>query len=321
MTKNIPSIDISIVIPVYCNQDSLEPLFDLIKNNVIAHFPNRTFEVIFIDDGSKDASLNKLFQIKSKNTDKVKIIKFTRNFGQNAATIAGIKHSVGQFIVMIDADLQDPPELMVDMINYFFKDNDEIIICTRAKRKESLYRRGISALWYGFIQRLTFPEFPKKGFNYFGISNRVKQVLLESSSNANPLTNILVVWTGFPIKYIPYTREKRTFGKSEFTFYKKIRVAFDSLVSFSFFPIRFMTVTGFIVALLGFVYAAMLFISYFAGGEYPFKGWTPIMILILILSGLQMLMLGVLGEYLWRTLDGVRNRALYIIEKTYDQAE
>jgi dolichol-phosphate mannosyltransferase len=205
-----------------------------------------------------------------------------------------------------------------EIIEAYYTEGFEIAVGVRQERKESLYRRAGSSLWYKILRKLTFPEFPEKGFNYFGISKKVKDMILEDISNGTQLSNVLIVWTGFPIKNIPYTRQKREHGKSKFGLLKKIQAMFDSLVSFSFFPIRIMTVLGFIISFLGFGYAALIFISKIIGNPFPYKGWVPMMILILVLSGFQMLMIGIIGEYLWRTLDVARKRSTYVIEKIFE---
>jgi dolichol-phosphate mannosyltransferase len=312
------SVDVSIIVPVYFNQESLNILFDRIKNNVIENNPQRTFEIIFIDDGSKDKSLEVLLNLKRTYPQYVKIIKFTRNFGQGAAVTAGLRTVKGKFVINVDADLQDPPELMNEMIEAYYNENFEIVVGIRQERKESLYRRAGSSLWYKILRKLTFPEFPEKGFNYFGISEKVKDMVLEDVRNGTQLSNVLIVWTGFPIKNIPYTRQKREHGKSRFGLLKKIQAIFDNLVAFSFFPIRMMTVLGFIIAFLGFAYASLIFVSKLLGNPLPSGGWVPMMILILVLSGFQMLMIGIIGEYLWRTLDVARKRSAYVIEKIFE---
>jgi len=312
------NVDVSIIVPVYFNGESLNTLFDRIKKNVIEKNHNRTFEIIFIDDGSKDKSLEVLLNLKRTYPEYIKIIKFTRNFGQGPAITAGLRTAKGNFTISIDADLQDPPELMNEMIESHYADGFEIAVGIRQERKESLYRRAGSSLWYKILRKLTFPEFPEKGFNYFGMSKKVKDMVLEDINNGTQLSNVLIVWTGFPIKNIPYTRQSREHGKSRFGLLKKIKYIFDNLVSFSFFPIRMMTVLGSIIAFLGFAYAALIFFSKLLGNPLPSGGWVPMMILILVLSGFQMLMTGIMGEYLWRTLDVARKRSAYVIEKIFE---
>lgn len=312
------NIDVSIIVPVYFNEESLVKLTEEIYTKVIKKVTDKTFELIFIDDGSKDQSLNVLLQLKKTYPELIKIIKFTRNYGQGIAITAGLRIAEGKFVINIDADLQDPPELMIDLIKAHFEDGFETAIAIRKYRKESLYRRAGSSIWYHILKKLTFPEFPEKGFNYFGISKKVKDILLEDIQNGSSFSTVLIVWTGFPMKELPYTRQKRDFGKSRLGFLGKVQSITENLVSFSFFPIRFMTVLGIIISFIGFAYAALIFFGRIFGAKVPYEGWTPMMILILVLGGFQMLMIGVMGEYLWRTLFITRKRSLYVIEKIFD---
>ena len=165
---------------------------------------------------------------------------------------AGFQFAKGNFILTIDADLQDPPELINEMIDAFFKDGFQVVAAMREGRKEFLYRKIGSSIWYQIVQKLTFPEFPNKGFNVYGLSKNANKVFLENILHGTPISNVLIVWLGYPVKYIPYQREKREEGKSKFHIGKKIKTIFDLLGSFSFFPIRFLTVIGGIIAFLGF---------------------------------------------------------------------
>jgi glycosyltransferase involved in cell wall biosynthesis len=306
----------SIVIPVFNNQGSLSILFDLIMEKVIKQFTDSTFEVIMIDDGSSDNSLNELLELKSKFPNYIKIIKFTRNFGQLAAIMAGYNNSTGKCVINISADLQDPPELISEMIKYFEKDKYEIVICTRINRDEGFIRKSTSKLFYNLIRKLSFRDMPLGGFDYVLLSERAKRIVLESKE-ANPFWQGQILWMGFKIKYIPYKRLMRPIGKSAWTLSKKIKMLIDGILGYSYLPIRLMSFLGLIIALLGFTYAIVIFFEKIFG-RVPFKGWAPIIILILVLSGIQMLMLGIIGEYLWRTLDQVKSRPHYIIENIYD---
>jgi dolichol-phosphate mannosyltransferase len=309
-------IDYSIIIPVYCNQEELEKTYQAIINEVVKHNPTRSYEIIFIDDGSLDSSFDKMMELKSKNPHHIKIIKFTRNFGQVSAIRAGLEYSSGQCVVNISADMQDPPELINDMLGYHFKEGFSIVICKRDAREESLFRRKTSKFFYKIMKKLSFPNMPEGGFDYFLIGSKVKDAMIRTKE-ANPFLQGQILWTGYPIKFIPYQRKKRETGTSKWTFGMKIKYLIDGVMAYSYFPLRFMTIMGIIISSLGFLYAiAIFFIKIFGG--IPVKGWAPIMIVLLILSGFQMLMLGVIGEYVWRTLEQVRRRDHYIIDKIYD---
>ena len=310
------NIHCSIIIPVYYNEGTLTKTFNIIKKEIIEKNSDKEFEIIFIDDGSGDNSLVELTELKKEHSNLIKIIKFTRNFGQVAAIMAGYQYAKGECIISISADLQDPPELINKMLNYHFTDNYNIVICHRKTRGESFFRRITSSIFYKMIKKLSFPNMPPGGFDFALISNRVKEVIL-SKQEANPFWQGQILWTGYKIKLIPYERKKREIGQSRWTFSKKIKYLIDGLMSYSYFPLRLMSITGIIVSMAGFIYAIIIFFARIFNA-IPIKGWAPLMIVLLVLSGIQMLMLGIIGEYLWRALDQVRNRCLYVIEKIYE---
>ncbi len=306
------SKDISIVVPVYYNQGSLLKTYSRIVDDVLKKYNDKTYEFIFVDDGSRDKSFEELIQIKNINQDHVKIIKFSRNFGQVAAILAGYQQAQGKCIINISADLQDPPELIKQMLDYFFNEHSEIVICNRIDRDESLFRRATSRFFYNLMKKLCFPNMPSGGFDFILISRKVADIIL-SNNEANMFLQGQILWTGFNIKYIPYKRLKREIGKSRWTFGKKIKYLLDGILGYSYFPLRLISIIGILTSFFGFLYAFVILYNRLFG-NVPFEGWAPLMILILLLSGIQMLMLGVIGEYLWRALDQVRKRPQYIIE-------
>lgn len=315
---NSLEIQCSIIIPVYSNESTLNELFYIIKEKVISVNSDLRFEIIFIDDGSGDNSFQEIVKIKRDNPELVKIIKFTRNFGQVSALFAGYQKAKGDCVINISADLQDPPELMNEMLSEYYDQNQnyKIVICSRAGRDESIYRTKTSHFFYKIIRTLTFRNMPEGGFDYVLLSKEVINYGL-IHSESNPFWQGQILWTGFSTKIIEYRRRKRKNGKSGWSFAKKIKYLIDGILSYSYFPIRLMSILGIIIALFGFIYAIIIVIERFLG-NVPFKGWAPIMVLVLILSGIQMLMLGIIGEYLWRTLEQVRKRPSFIIERIID---
>lgn len=308
-------IDCSIIVPVYYNEGSLVKTFDLLDKEVIKKNKEMNFEIIFIDDDSGDNSLSVLLELKNAHQI-VKVIKLSRNFGQGAAILAGYTYARGKTLVTIAADLQEPPELINQMLDGYFKENHHIVICTREAREESFFRRKTSRIFYGIIRRISFPDMPKGGFDFFLISARVKDLIVRSNEK-NPFLQGQVLWSGFKAKFIPYKRKERETGKSRWALAKKIKYLIDGMLAYSYLPLRLMSVLGIIISALGFLYTIVIFFSKILGG-IPIKGWAPTMIVILVLSGFQMLMLGIIGEYLWRTLDQVRNRDNFIVEEIYD---
>ena len=305
--------DISIIIPVYCNAESIEDTISKIKKEVIEKQTNYSFEIICIDDGSDDNSYEVMLDIYYRNRNLVKLIKFTRNFGQVQAIFSGYEASCGACVVNVSADLQDPLELMNEMISIFFEQNIPIVIGKRIDRDESNYRKLTSLIFYKLIQKLSFDNMPIGGFDYALIGKTVVNLIL-ANKEANPFWQGQILWSGFPIKFIPYQRKGREKGESKWTFVMKLKYLIDGVVAYSFFPLRVMSVLGALLFLFGIIYSLIILYNYYLGNA-PFNGWSPIMIIILLLFGLVFLMLGLIGEYLWRVLDQVRGRTGYIVEK------
>lgn len=308
-------VEYSIVVPVYHNEGTLTALHEALLREVAARRPQADFEIIYVDDGSRDGSLAELLRIKAADPQRVRVVKFSRNFGQVAAIMAGYRLAVGRCVVNISADLQDPPQLIHEMLENFFTHGYEVVICHRAARDESLFRSITSRVSYSVIKRLSFPDMPPGGFDFVLLSERVKRILLEMDE-ANAFWQAQILWTGFPRKLIPYTRQRRPLGRSRWSFGRKLKYFIDGIMGYSYLPIRLISLMGVVVALLGLGYAAVVAYERLVG-RIPVKGWAPLVILILVLSGVQMLMLGVIGEYLWRVLDQVRHRRPYLIERIY----
>jgi len=310
----VEKIYYTIVIPIYYNEFNILPTFKILKDEVITKNKDKKCELVFIDDGSGDKSYQVLCQLKVDNPEiLIRIIKFTRNFGQQPAVIAGYEYAQGECVIAIDADLQDPPELINQMLHSFFVEKYPIVIATRAKRKESLYRRFTSKIAYSFIKILSgHKNLPSTGFNFSLIGKHELKVIVENL-DINPFFAGEVLSTGYKIKFIPYTRAKREIGRSKWTFRKKFQHFINNITAFSALPLRFMSFLGVVVALLGFVYAILIVIGYFFGNT-PINGWAAIMVSIYLIGGMIMIMLGVIGEYLWRVLEQVRKKKRYIIE-------
>jgi len=204
-------IDYSIIIPVYYNEGSIEKTFNILKEKVISKNKELNCELIFIDDGSKDNSFNEISALKEKYPDLIKVIKFTRNFGQVSAIYAGYQYAKGKCVINISADLQDPPELINEMINYHFRDGYEIVICSRESREERYFKRKTSNIFYKLIKKLSFPNMPSGGFDFVLISDKVKNILLQKKES-NPFWQGQILWTGHRTKFIPYKRSEREIG-------------------------------------------------------------------------------------------------------------
>jgi dolichol-phosphate mannosyltransferase len=278
--------------------------------------PNYVAEIIFVDDGSGDGSLAELQLIQSRYPGIVTIIKLTRNFGQGGATVAGYKHAKGKCVISMSADGQEPPEVINEMLKGFFDESFDIVIGTRGSRDESFYRRITSRIYFYLMRKLTFKNMPEGGFDFWLMSRRAVEAFLRNL-DAHPSGQGQVLWMGFRTKFVSYHRRARLAGASRWTFAKKFTSFLDGILAYSFAPIRFISLAGVLFSLIGFVYAGLIMIDGLFLGN-PVKGWAPLMIIILVMGGFQMIMLGIIGEYLWRTLAQVRRRDMYLIDTIFD---
>jgi len=309
-------IDYSIVIPVYFNEGSLQETMAIINTEVIKRNPELRSEVIFVDDGSGDGSLQELLQIRAIHPDLVKVIKLTRNFGQLNALWAGFSYAKGSCVIAMAADNQDPAVLINEMLEAHLKEKYEIVACQREGRDESYYRILTSKIFYKLIKKLSFPNMPQGGFDFVLLGRKIVNLLLKNRESHGFFQG-QILWTGFKTKFIKYHRQKRKVGKSRWTFGKKLTYLIDGVMSYSFFPIRLISFLGILSSLGGFLYALLVIIAKIFWGIAA-TGWAPLMVVILVMGGFQMLMLGIIGEYLWRSLAQARNRDPYIIEAIYD---
>lgn len=301
---------ISFVIPVFRNAGSIIPthekLVTLLTTLQLEH------EFIFVNDGSDDNSIEELLQL-HKTASNVKVISFSRNFGQVAAVIAGLKEVSGDAVVIMSADLQEPIVLIGEMIAKWEAGN-EIVIGHRIDREDSFIANTASTIFYKLMRHVN-PKMPKGGFDFMLIDKKALHVLNQIDER-NRFFQGDILWLGFNTAFIPYTRLKRTIGKSQWTLSKKLKYFIDGLLNTSYIPIRLMSLLGICFSFFGFLYAIVIAYNRFIHNT-PFTGWAPIMILILIIGGLIMLMLGIIGEYVWRTYDETRKRPLYIIKEKF----
>lgn len=307
MTKaDLPVI--SVVVAVYQNKGSLTQTHAEISALFTGPLSDYQPEIIFVDDGSTDGSLDELRQIRDGDPA-VKVITFTRNFGQMAAMLAGFNATTGQAVINISADLQDPVDLIPDMVTRW-RAGSEIVICYRTNRADPWASKMLSRAAYRMM-RTAVPQIPKGGFDYV-LMDRVVMDQFNSMDRRHRFFQGDLLWPGYSTSFIPYERRKRTIGRSQYNFTKKLRNFMDAMLDASFLPIRMITVVGASTFLLGILYSISIVIAW-AAGNAPFEGWAPLMIAILMIGGLIMLMLGVIGEYIWRINEEVRKRPNYVI--------
>jgi glycosyltransferase involved in cell wall biosynthesis len=299
---------LSVVVPVYYNEGNLRetvPALLALQDKI------GPMEVVLVDDGSEDGSYTVMEDLQRQHPAAVTLVKLTRNFGSMAAILAGLSVARGQCVGMIAADLQDPPELFVGM-HGAWRQGHKAVFAVRADRVETGFNRWAANTYYALMRRFALAGYPRGGFDYFLIDRQVvEEVVKIGEKNTNLMS--LVFWLGFPAKLIPYVRGERKYGRSRWTLAKKVKLFVDSFAAFSYAPVRVMSLLGVVVSLGAFGYAAFI-IAYSLFHGMPVAGFSTLASLVALLSGLQMLMLGILGEYLWRTLDETRRRPPFVID-------
>jgi dolichol-phosphate mannosyltransferase len=303
---------LSFVIPVYRNERAVTLTYEQIVGVCSTELARYTYEIVFVDDGSDDRSLEELLAIRAADQN-VRVVSFTRNFGQMAAILAGLKHASGDLVVQMSADLQDPIGLVPQMVAEY-EQGSEVVVCHREHREDHLSARVPSRALYAIL-RLSQPQIPSGGFDYILLDRKVVDAF-NSVDVRNRFFQGDILWFGYKTTFIPYTRMKREIGRSQYTFAKRLKNSIDAIVDSSYLPIRFISLVGVVTACLGFLYAIDIVYERLQH-DIPFTGWAPIMILILVIGGVLMLMLGIIGEYIWRIYDEIRGKPNYVVRNIY----
>lgn len=306
---------LSIVIPVYYNADTLMPLYEDMKEKILGQIGD--YELVFVDDGSGDDSWKVLNEIHAMD-EHVKLLHLSRNFGEHAALLAGLSVCTGDCAVTKQADLQEDSTLILEMYESWKKGNN-VVLAIRRSRDESKVKVFFANLYYLMVRKFVNKDMPAGGCDCYLIDRKVIEVLKLLDEKNSSLT-LQVMWSGFRTEKIYFDRKNREIGKSRWTLAKKIKLAMDSMMSFSYVPIRFMTFVGFLFDLFAIGMLIEVFWEYFTN-NVPLIGWSSLMVVILFSSGLILSMLGILGEYLWRTLDASRKRPPFIVEDVVESRD
>lgn len=300
--------DLSIIVPVFNEEGNINELYR--RLNVVLAKITPKYEIVFINDGSSDDSLSVLKKIRQKDI-KVKILSFSRNFGHMSAIEAGLKNADGKKIVIMDADLQDPPEIIPKMYSKSLE-GYKVVYGIKRKRQEGFLKRIMFKSFYRILNKISSYKMPLDAGTFSLIDSSVSKILI-SLPERNKYFSGLRAWTGFSQTGITYERGSRFSGKP-ISFSKLVKLALDGLVSFSYVPLRAASVLGFIFASLAFIMIILVII-----GRVYFKlglvGWASTMSSILLIGGVQLITLGIIGEYLARIYDEVKNRPQYIISE------
>ncbi len=304
---------ISIVVPVYYNEDTLMDLYRDMKTKILDELGD--YELVFVDDGSEDDSWKIMNEIQSLD-ENVRLVKLSRNFGEHAALLAGLSVCTGDCAVTKQADLQEDSTLILEMYEKW-KQGNKVVLAVRRSRDESKIKIFFANMYYALVRKFVNKNMPVGGCDCYLIDRKVIEVLQLLDEKNSSLT-LQVLWAGFQTEKVYFDRRDREKGVSRWTFAKKFKLVMDSLMSFSYMPIRAMTYVGVIFDILAVLLFISVIVEYFTKGT-PMAGWSSLMCVILCSSGLILLMMGILGEYVWRALDAARTRPPFIIDEVKEK--
>ena len=303
---------LSLVIPVYKNEENLPRLFRELEQ--VAGRLADQLEIVFVVDGSPDASLRILQEHLASWSQRTQLVELSRNFGSFAAIAAGLRAARGEFMAVIAADLQEPPELILEFHRVLSAGEADIVLGYRTGRADPWWSRWLSESFWRLYRRFVVRDMPKGGIDVFGCTRAVRDKVLDLKEiNTNLIA--LLFWLGYRRAFIPYERRARLEGRSAWTVGKKLRYALDSIFNFTDLPIRMLLLLG--VGGTGFaVIAGLTVLIGWSTGHVPVLGYTPIMLVITFFGGLTALGLGIIGQYLWLSLQNARNRPTFIVKST-----
>lgn len=301
----------SLVIPLYNEEESVA---ECIRRVVpVMQSLNGDYEILLINDGSTDAT-ESLVKGMCRDNPRLKLLSFSRNFGHQTAITAGMDHACGDAVIVIDADLQDPPEVIPQMVDMFLQGYDVVYGIREKREGETFFKKVSAKIFYRFLRYMCPMNIPVDTGDFRLLSRRVVDVM-KAMTERNRYVRGLVAWVGFSQTGVEYIREKRFAGKTKYPLKKMLKLSVDGVTSFSTKPLKMSQNVGLAMAFLGFLYAVYVVILRLTGGQVQ-TGWASITVLILIVGGIQLMMLGVMGEYIARIFDESKNRPLYVIRET-----
>ncbi len=305
------SIQISVIVPLL-NEDQI--VYEL-YNRLIAVLKKicTSYELIFVDDGSKDSTLQALEKL-SNEDENFKYISFTRNFGHQMALFSGLERCKGQHIILIDGDLQDPPEVIEELFLKCQNEYDVVYAKRKARKGETFLKKATAKIFYRLLNKITTINIPVDTGDFRIMNRKVCDELLKMKDH-NKFLRGQIAWLGFNESFIEYKREERKNGITNFSYKTMFRFALDGITGFSNFPLKFASLSGIFVSFFAFLFIVYVLIAKLAWGQ-TITGWASMMVTILFLGGIQLFSIGIIGEYISRINDTVRNRQLYIINKS-----
>lgn len=301
-------IEISVVVPSYNEEDNIFALYERLNKALEKITPDH--EILFVDDGSKDTTAEKVMKLR-KADERVKLVSFARNFGHEMANTAGFRYAKGEAVVIIDADLQDPPELIVEMVAKYKEGFDVVYAKRISRKKESFLKKLTSKGFYRVMNALSDVEVPLDTGDFRLLSRRVVDEI-NALEEHNRYFRGLTHWVGFNVGYVEFHRDERFAGETKYNYIKLFKLAFDAILSFSYKPLKIFSVIGLWVSGLSFLMLIYLGVSKLFG-RYAVEGWTSMMVILLFCFGILMVQVSIIGEYVGRIYEEVKNRPLFII--------
>lgn len=302
---------LTIITPCYNEEETVSYFYDEVKKALGSI--ELDYEIIFVNDGSKDKTIEKCLELKKKD-QKIKIINFSRNFGKEAAMLAGLKESKGDYVVIMDTDLQDPPSLLPQMLEYIKSGEYDSVATYRVSRKgEPVIRSFFARMFYRLINKMIDVEIVDGARDYRLMTREMVNAVLELGEY-HRFSKGIFAWVGFNTKYLEYENVERVAGETKWSFWKLFKYAIDGIVGFTTIPLRLATIAGVLVSMFGFCYMIYIVIKALLFGD-PVAGFPSLIVIIALIGGIQLLFLGIIGEYLARTYMESKKRPVYIIKE------
>jgi polyisoprenyl-phosphate glycosyltransferase len=308
----VPSRTIELVVPVLNEEDNLTDFYDEVERVFAKELPHFAWRVLFIDDGSRDDSWT-VMQMLAAAHENVRAIRLNRNHGSHLAISAGLAYSDADAVIVLAADLQDPPTVLPEFVRRW-EEGSKVVWGVRAARHEAARRKVLSTLFHGLVRRYALPTYPAQGTGSFCLIDRiVVQNVRRMGENFRTIFGLVSI-QGYPAAEVLYTREGRTHGQSGWSLHRMIRTTIDVFTSYSHFPVRLITWVGIVTSVFAFTAIVYQVIRYFVAAQATLRGWTTLFAAVCFFGGIQTLALGVLGEYIWRTFHEVKRRPLWYVD-------
>ncbi len=302
---------ISIIVPAYNEQDSLPFLYERLEK-LINSIENYEFEILFVNDGSKDKTLDLIKEYREKD-NRISYVDFSRNFGKETAMIAGLDYATGDAVILIDADLQDPPELIPEMIKYWEEGYDDVYAQRKSRKGETFLKKFTSKMYYRVLQSLTNVEIQKDTGDFRLLDRRCVNAI-KKLRESQRCSKSIFSWIGYKKKAIFYDRDPRVAGKTKWNYRKLVNLAIDGITSFTTSPLRISTYIAIPTFMALFIYFIYVIAKCVITGEV-IQAFQAIILLVLFFSGIQILLFGIVGEYLGRIFNETKNRPLYLVNE------